>query len=131
MTEKELNCVTDTKPTPAAIENCLFAWSVVKHVKSNAIVIANHQTTLGIGPGQVSRVNAVKIALSQAAGKLADAVLASDAFFPFRDNIDLLANTGITTIIQPGGSINDNDVIAACNEAKIAMIFTGIRCFKH
>jgi len=131
VTEKELTCVTYIKPSQTDIQTCLFAWNVVKHIKSNAIVIADNQTTLGIGPGQVSRVKAVKIALARAEGKLTGAALASDAFFPFRDNIDLLANTGITTLIQPGGSVNDNEVIAACNEAKIAMLFTGIRCFKH
>lgn len=126
-----LTCTTKAHASEAALKDGLFAWKVVKHVKSNGILIAKDLTTLGIGPGQVSRVNAVKIALDRAAGQTQDAVLASDAFFPFRDNIDLLAESGIKTIIQPGGSIKDPDVIAACDEHGIAMLFTGTRCFTH
>lgn len=128
---EHLNNVTKTQASAQAMNDALFAWRVAKHVKSNGIVIAKNQTTRGIGPGQVSRVNAVNIALQKARSATQDAVLASDAFFPFRDNIDLLKGSGISTIIQPGGSIKDQEVIAACNELGIAMLFTGVRVFKH
>lgn len=131
VSKKDLQVVTKKKPTEAELEALLFAWRVVKHIKSNAILIAKHNVTMGVGAGQVSRVDAVDIALKKAGAKLAGAVLASDAFFPFRDSIDLLANTGIQAIIQPGGSMRDNEVIAACDEHGIAMVFTGLRCFKH
>jgi phosphoribosylaminoimidazolecarboxamide formyltransferase/IMP cyclohydrolase len=108
----------------------LFAWKVLKHVKSNGILTAKDRTTLGIGGGQVSRVDAVNIALSKSE-TTEHAVLASDAFFPFRDSIDALKETGIKAIIQPGGSIRDEEVIAACDELDIAMVFTGVRCFFH
>ena len=109
----------------------LFAWSVVKHIKSNAILIAHAQQTVGVGAGQVSRIEAVRIALSKAGDKSIGSVLASDAFFPFRDSIDLLANKGIRAIIQTGGSKRDHEVIAACDEHAIAMVLTGKRCFRH
>jgi phosphoribosylaminoimidazolecarboxamide formyltransferase/IMP cyclohydrolase len=86
---------------------------------------------LGIGTGQVSRVDAVEIALKKSSGKLNNSVLASDAFFPFRDSIELISETGVRTIVQPGGSMRDQEVIQACNEYKIAMVFTGTRCFRH
>lgn len=108
-----------------------FCWKVVKHVKSNAIVIAKDECLLGMGTGQPNRVNSVKLALSQAKGKTKGAVLASDAFFPFRDNIELAAKHGISVIIQPGGSIHDEDVIAAAKKHKMTMVFTGVRHFKH
>lgn len=108
----------------------LFAWKVVKHVKSNAIVTASQHTTCGIGGGQVSRVDATKIALDKSDRDM-PMVLASDAFFPFRDSIDALAGSQITAIIQPGGSIRDQQVIDACNDLGIAMVFTGIRSFLH
>ena len=126
-----LQVVTQLSPKQSEIESMLFAWRVLKHMKSNAILIAKNQTTLGIGVGQVSRIDAVDIAVQKAQGKMQGAVLASDAFFPFRDSIDRLAHSGICAIIQPGGSIRDDEVITACNEHHIAMVFTGKRCFKH
>lgn len=109
----------------------LFAWLAVKQVKSNAIVVSKEGITLGIGGGQVSRVDAVEIALAKSGDKARGAVLASDAFFPFRDSIDLIAKSGVQVIIQPGGSKRDNEVIAAAKEHGITMVFTKHRCFKH
>ena len=112
----------------------MFAWTVAKHVKSNAIVYAKGQTTIGIGAGQMSRVDSAKIAASKAADaglELSGAVMASDAFFPFRDSIDTAARSGITAIIQPGGSLRDSEVIEAANEHGVAMLFTGMRHFRH
>lgn len=129
--ENQLKTVTKKKPSTSELADMLFAWKVLKHVKSNAIITVKDKTTLGVGAGQVSRVDAVEIALKKSADKLKDAVLASDAFFPFRDSIDLIADTGVKTIIQPGGSIRDQEVIQACNEHGTTMVFTGIRCFKH
>lgn len=126
-----LEIVTEKKPSQQTLEHLLFAWRVVTHVKSNAIVIANHDQAIGIGAGQVSRIDAVDIAVRKAGNRMQNAVLASDAFFPFRDSIDRIANIGIHAIIQPGGSIRDQDVIAACNEHGIAMALSGVRCFKH
>lgn len=128
--EKELNVVTKKAPTAQEIEDMLFSWKVLKHVKSNGILTARDRTTLGIGPGQVSRVDAVKISLEKS-GETEGAVLASDAFFPFRDSIDQISETGIRAIIQPGGSVRDQEVIEACDEHGIAMVFTGVRCFNH
>jgi phosphoribosylaminoimidazolecarboxamide formyltransferase/IMP cyclohydrolase len=108
-----------------------FAWKVVKHVKSNAIVVAAGDRTLGVGAGQMNRVGAANIALAQAGEAAKGAVLASDAFFPFRDTVDAAAKAGITAIIQPGGSVRDEESIQACDEHGIAMVFTGIRHFKH
>ncbi len=127
----DVKTMTKKQPTEAEIRDMLFAWKVVKHMKSNAILIAKDNTTVGVGVGQVSRVDAVDLAIKKSAGKLADAILASDAFFPFRDSMDKLAGTNITAIIQPGGSIKDEEVIAACDEHGIAMVFTGFRAFKH
>ncbi len=123
--------LTKTKPSKKDLEELLFAWRVVKHIKSNAIVIAKDNQTIGLGIGQVSRVDAVDNAIRKAGDKISGAVLASDAFFPFRDSIDRIANSGIRAIIQPGGSMRDEEVIAACDEHGIAMVFTGKRCFKH
>ena len=112
----------------------LLAWTVSKHVKSNAIVFANDHQTLGVGAGQMNRVDAVRIAAMRAQRfdlRLESSVLASDAFFPFRDNVDEAAKLGVSAIIQPGGSIKDDESIAAANENGIAMAFTGIRHFKH
>jgi phosphoribosylaminoimidazolecarboxamide formyltransferase/IMP cyclohydrolase len=131
ITTNDLKFATKLKPSEKELSDLLFAWKVVKHVKSNAIVIAEDRTTLGIGHGQVSRVDAVNIAIYKARKYPQKAVLASDAFFPFRDSIDQLETTSINAIIQPGGSIRDEEVIAACEEHQIAMIFTGIRCFNH
>lgn len=128
--ESRLNVVTEVQPTPEQVDALLFAWTVVKYVKSNAIVVAKDKRTLGIGLGQTSRVDAVKIALEKA-GDARGAVLASDGFFPFRDSIDVAGPAGIAAIIQPGGSIRDKEVIEAANEYKIPMIFTGIRAFRH
>ena len=104
---------------------------MVKHVKSNAIVIAKNECLLGMGTGQPNRVNSVKLSLSQAKGKAHGAVLASDAFFPFADNVEIAARAGIAVIIQPGGSINDEAVIAAAKKYRMTMVFTGVRHFKH
>lgn len=126
-----LKVVTEKLPTEKLILDLLFAWKVVKHAKSNAIVLAKNKTTAGIGGGQVSRVDAVKIAIEKSGSRAGGSVLASDAFFPFRDSIDEIAKAGISAIIQPGGSIKDQEVTAACNEHDIAMVFTGVRCFRH
>ena len=131
ITENELKTVTIKKPSKSELADMLFAWKVLKYVRSNAIITIKDETTLGIGAGQVSRVDAVEIALKKSGEKLYGSVLASDAFFPFRDSVDLIADTGVKTIIQPGGSIRDKEVIQACNEHNISMVFTGIRCFKH
>ena len=129
--KEELKVVTEKQPTEQEIEELLFAWKIVKHVKSNAIVVTRDKQSIGVGAGQMNRVGAAKIALEQAQGKLSGAVLASDAFFPFRDTVDLAARLGIKAIIQPGGSIRDQEVIEACNEHGITMVFTGVRHFKH
>jgi len=129
--EQNLKVVTALQPTTEDIATIRFAWPVLKHVKSNAIVIAKNNVTVGIGAGQVSRVDAVDIALKKAGINSKGAVLASDAFFPFRDSIDRLLGTGIRVVVQPGGSIRDQEVIDACNEHGIAMVLTGMRCFKH
>src|SRR3990167_4983888 len=126
-----LNIVTKIQPTQAMTTDLLFSWRVVKHIKSNAILIAKNGTTVGIGAGQVSRIDAVEIAVQKAQTALTGTVLASDAFFPFRDSIDRIAKTGVSAIIQPGGSVRDKEVIQACDEYNIAMIFTEVRCFKH
>lgn len=123
--------VTRKKPSERELDDLLFAWQVVKHVKSNGILIAKEGVTVGMGAGQVSRVDAVELALRKGGRFVEGAVLASDAFFPFRDAIDSLAGTGIRAIIQPGGSVRDEEVIEACNEHDIAMVHTGQRCFKH
>ena len=127
----DLTFVTDKQPTDEEIETALFTWKVLRHAKSNGILIAKSNTSVGLGAGQVSRVDAVNMALRIGGENIKGSVLASDAFFPFRDSIDALGNTGISTVIQPGGSIRDQEVIDACNEYGIAMVFTGIRCFKH
>jgi phosphoribosylaminoimidazolecarboxamide formyltransferase/IMP cyclohydrolase len=112
-------------------KDLLFAWKVVKHVKSNAIVLAKSGATVGIGAGQMSRVDSVEIALKKAGSKAKGAVLASDAFFPFPDSVELASEHGISAIIQPGGSVNDEIVIKAAEKAKIPMVFTGVRAFRH
>ncbi len=127
----DLKVVTEVKPTPEQIDSLLFAWKVVKYVKSNGIVLAKKKRTVGIGLGQTSRVEAVKTAIYKSKGEAKGSVMASDGFFPFRDSIDKAAEAGITAIIQPGGSKRDPEVIAASNEHKISMVFTGIRCFRH
>jgi phosphoribosylaminoimidazolecarboxamide formyltransferase/IMP cyclohydrolase len=126
-----LQIPTRVQPTPADVDTMLFAWLVLKHIKSNAILIAKNNMTVGMGAGQVSRIDAVRLALCKADKNSVNAVLASDAFFPFRDSIDCLTQTGIRAIVQPGGSIRDKEVIAACDEHGIAMALTGTRCFRH
>ncbi|MDE5110032.1 MAG: bifunctional phosphoribosylaminoimidazolecarboxamide formyltransferase/IMP cyclohydrolase, partial [Trichodesmium sp. St7_bin2_1] len=123
--------VTEKKPTTEQMEELMFAWKVVKHVKSNAIVMTKNRATIGIGAGQMNRVGAVKIALEQAGEKAIGSVLASDAFFPFDDSVKTAAAAGATAIIQPGGSLKDKDSIAAANQLGLVMIFTGIRHFLH
>lgn len=130
----DLKVVTDAKPTDAELDDLIFAWKVAKYVKSNAIVYAKNRQTIGIGAGQMSRVNSARIAAIKAehAGLVVEGgVMASDAFFPFRDGIDNAAKAGIKCIIQPGGSMRDDEVIAAANEHGIAMVFTGMRHFRH
>ncbi|SUZ70426.1 uncharacterized protein METZ01_LOCUS23280 [marine metagenome] len=127
----DLSVVTVKQPTAEEIQTALFTWKVLRHAKSNGILIAKNNTTVGLGAGQVSRVDAVHMALRKGRENVKGAVLASDAFFPFRDSIDAIKDSGITMVIQPGGSIRDQEVIDACNEYGIAMVFTGTRCFKH
>ncbi|GBG96202.1 bifunctional phosphoribosylaminoimidazolecarboxamide formyltransferase/IMP cyclohydrolase [Lactococcus termiticola] len=123
---------TAKKPTATEFEALKFAWKAVKFVKSNGIIVTNDHQTLGVGPGQTNRVASVKIALEQATEKgLDNAVLGSDAFFPFADNIEVIAEAGVKAIVQPGGSVRDDEVIAACDKHGIAMVFTGIRHFRH
>jgi phosphoribosylaminoimidazolecarboxamide formyltransferase / IMP cyclohydrolase len=126
-----LKVVTKRKPTEEESHALWFAWLVCKHVKSNAIVLASGQQVIGVGAGQMSRVDSVQIAIRKAGGGVKGSVLASDAFFPFRDNVDAAAAAGVTAIIQPGGSVKDADSIAACDEHGIAMVFTGVRHFRH
>ncbi len=126
-----MKVLTKRKPTDGELSALKFGWKVCKHVKSNAIVFAREGQTVGIGAGQMSRVDSVKIATIKAELPTKGAVLASDAFFPFRDGIDEAVKAGITAIVQPGGSIRDQDIIDACDEHGIAMVFTGFRHFKH
>ena len=131
LTAHDLDIVTEAAPSQAQLADLLFAWRVGKHVLSNAIVLAQARTTVGIGGGQVSRVDAVKIAIDKAGERASGSVLASDAFFPFPDSVELAADAGITAIVQPGGSVKDDDVIRACDEHGIAMAVTGTREFRH
>ncbi len=123
--------VTERAPTEEQLRDLAFAWKAIKHVKSNAIVLARDNTLLGMGAGQPNRVTSVHLALRTAGDKSRGSVLASDAFFPFADNIELAAEGGVTAIAQPGGSIRDEEVIAAANKSHIAMVFTGVRHFRH
>jgi phosphoribosylaminoimidazolecarboxamide formyltransferase/IMP cyclohydrolase len=123
--------VSKRQPTEDEIQALMFAWTVCKHTKSNAIVYARYGQTVGVGAGQMSRVDSVKIGAMRAQLSVKGSVLASDAFFPFRDGVDVAAQYGITAVIQPGGSLRDVEVIAAADEHELAMIFTGIRHFKH
>ena len=132
--EGDLQVVSSRKPSREEVQDCLFGWKVCKFVKSNAIVYAKNNQTVGIGAGQVSRIDSVQIATSKAKERGLETkgcAMASDAFFPFRDCIDVAASIGITSIIQPGGSIRDDEAIEAVNEFDIAMVFTGIRHFLH
>jgi phosphoribosylaminoimidazolecarboxamide formyltransferase/IMP cyclohydrolase len=130
----DLKVVTENAPTPQQIDDMLFAWTVVKYVKSNAIIFCKGGMTIGVGAGQMSRVYSTKIAAIKAADEgleVQGSVMASDAFFPFRDGIDAAAETGIAAIIQPGGSMRDEEVIQAANEHGLTMVFTGMRHFRH
>jgi phosphoribosylaminoimidazolecarboxamide formyltransferase / IMP cyclohydrolase len=131
LTREALKLVTKRTPSEKEIEDLLFAWTVCKHTKSNAIVYARDKQTVGVGAGQMSRVDSVKIGAARAQLPVSGSVLASDAFFPFRDGLDEAAKHGITAVIQPGGSVRDEEVIAAANEHNLAMVFTGVRHFKH
>jgi phosphoribosylaminoimidazolecarboxamide formyltransferase / IMP cyclohydrolase len=131
LSRDDLRVVTERTPSEEEIRALLFAWTVCKHTKSNAIVYAREGQTVGVGAGQMSRVDSVKIGAMRAQLPVAGSVLASDAFFPFRDGIDQAAQHGITAVIQPGGSVRDDEVIAAANEHGLAMVFTGVRHFKH
>ena len=128
---EDLKVVSARQPTSEEIRALLFAWTVCKHTKSNAIVYAREDQTVGVGAGQMSRVDSVKLGAMRAQLPLNGSVLASDAFFPFRDGIDEAAKHGISAVIQPGGSVRDDEVITAANEHGLAMVFTGIRHFKH
>ena len=131
---EDLKVVTKRAPTEQEINDLIFAWKVAKYVKSNAIVYAKNRQTIGVGAGQMSRVNSARIAAIKAehAGlQVVGSVMASDAFFPFRDGLDNAAKAGVTAVIQPGGSMRDAEVIAAADEAGIAMVFTGMRHFRH
>jgi phosphoribosylaminoimidazolecarboxamide formyltransferase/IMP cyclohydrolase len=123
--------VTEREPTPEEMESLDFAWRVVKHVKSNAIVFARGKATVGVGAGQMSRVDAVRLAAMKAGGRSKGAVLASDAFFPFPDGVEEAAKAGVTAVVQPGGSKRDAEVIEAANRLGLAMVFTGVRHFLH
>ncbi|MBV9575576.1 MAG: phosphoribosylglycinamide formyltransferase, partial [Gammaproteobacteria bacterium] len=127
----DLKTVTQAKPSDDDMKTMLFAWRVLKHIKSNGILIAKKSATIGMGAGQVSRIDAVDIAVRKAGANIQQAILASDAFFPFPDSIERIAHTGICAVMQPGGSVRDNEVIEACNRYGIAMVMTGQRCFKH
>lgn len=131
LNKDELKVVTERQPSPEEMEQLILAMTVVKHVKSNAIVLARDGQVIGVGAGQMNRVGSARIAFAQAGEKAQGSVLASDAFFPFRDTVDEAAKAGISAIIQPGGSVRDEESIKACNEHGIAMVFTGLRHFKH
>ena len=130
----ECKVVTKIKPTPEELIEMKFAWQVAQYVKSNAIIFTKNNKTLAIGAGQMSRVDSTIIATIKAKNaclSLSDSVVASDAFFPFRDGVDVLAKYGARCVIQPGGSIKDDEVIKAADEHKLVMLFTNIRHFKH
>jgi len=126
-------CVTERRPAEEQMDDLNFGWRIVKHVKSNAIVVVRDGRTLGVGAGQMNRIGSAEIALKQAreAGFTENLVLASDGFFPFDDCVTLAAEYGVTAIVQPGGSVRDEDSIRKANELGIAMCFTGERHFKH
>jgi phosphoribosylaminoimidazolecarboxamide formyltransferase/IMP cyclohydrolase len=126
-----LNVKTERQPTSDELKGLLFGWKVCKHVKSNAIVFARAGQAVSVGAGQMSRVDSVKVAAMKAVLPLEGTVLASDAFFPFPDSLEEAAKHGITAVIQPGGSVRDEEVIAAANRLNLAMVFTGVRHFRH
>ena len=133
--KKKLKCVTKLKPNKDELNDIMFAYNICKYVKSNAIVLSNNFSTIGIGAGQPSRLDSCKIAIQKAKRfqpkKIKNSIAASDAFFPFADGLKTLINAGIKIVIQPGGSIKDQEVIATANKAKIKMLFTGARHFNH
>jgi phosphoribosylaminoimidazolecarboxamide formyltransferase/IMP cyclohydrolase len=134
VTAQDCRIVTQRQPSQNEIRDCLFAWKIAKFVKSNAIVYVRDEQSIGIGAGQMSRVYSARIAGIKASDEnltVAGSVMASDAFFPFRDGLDTAHEAGITAVIQPGGSRNDDEVIAAADEHNIAMLFTGVRHFRH
>ena len=135
LSEKKLKCVTKLKPSKKELAEIKFAFNICKHVKSNAIVLCNNFATIGIGAGQPSRLDSCNIAVQKAkkfqSSKIKNSIAASDAFFPFADGIKTLIKAGVKTIIQPGGSIRDQEIINVANKAKIKMFFTGIRHFNH
>jgi phosphoribosylaminoimidazolecarboxamide formyltransferase/IMP cyclohydrolase len=134
VTRGELKVVTRRQPTPAQLDDLLFAWQVAKYVKSNAIVFCAGGMTLGVGAGQMSRIDSARIAGIKAANgglDLRGSAVASDAFFPFRDGLDVVVDAGALCVIQPGGSVRDDEVIGAADERGIAMVFTGVRHFRH
>jgi len=131
---RDLKVVTDKKPTKKELDDMIFAFKVSRYVKSNAIVLVKNSKTLAIGAGQMSRIDSTNIAINKAKKEkvsLKGSVMASEAFFPFRDNVDLAKKIGVTAIVQPGGSINDNTIVSAANKLKLSMCFSGIRVFKH
>ncbi len=132
--EDNLKVVTDKQPTDEELDDLRFAWIISKHTKSNAIVFVKNKATLGVGAGQMSRIDSAKIAYMKAQEHgldLKDSVAASDAFFPFADGLLEIVKCGATSVIQPGGSVRDSEVIDAANKNNISMVFTGIRHFKH
>jgi phosphoribosylaminoimidazolecarboxamide formyltransferase/IMP cyclohydrolase len=131
LSDGELRTVTARVPTAEEMSTMRFAWKVSKHVKSNAIVFAKNGATLGVGAGQMSRVDSVKLAVMKAQSSLAGSVVASDAFFPFPDGVEEAAKAGATAVIQPGGSVKDPEVIATADRLGMAMVFTGMRHFLH
>ena len=123
--------ITDRDPTADELQALQLAWKVCKHTRSNTIIFADQHRTLGIGAGQMSRVDAAKIAIQKACAPLTGSAVASDAFLPFPDTLEVAAKAGATALVQPGGSIRDEEVIAAANRLHVAMVFTGIRHFRH
>jgi len=128
---ESLQCVTTRAPSDRERTDLVFAWNAAKHVLSNGIVLVRDRATVGIGQGQPSRVGAVRLAIEHAGDRARGAVAASDGFFPFPDAVELLAKAGITAVIQPGGSIRDREVVAAADQAKLAMLTTSLRHFRH
>ena len=131
LTRDMCKVVSKRQPTEAEWQDMMFAWSVAKHVKSNAIVFCKDGTTLGVGAGQMNRVNSTRIAVQHGGEAIKGSAVASDAFFPFRDGVDALADAGATAVIQPGGSIRDEEVVKAADEHGLTMVYTGIRHFRH
>jgi phosphoribosylaminoimidazolecarboxamide formyltransferase / IMP cyclohydrolase len=132
--ERDLRIVSRRRPEPRELRDLQFAWRIAKFVKSNAIVLVRDERTIGVGAGQMSRVYSSRLAALKAGDanlEVRGAVLASDAFFPFRDGIDVAAGYGISAVIQPGGSLRDEEIIAAADEHGLAMVFTGMRHFRH